>query len=1193
MVVLHGQRPAAPRDHGAAGRPTSPPKNTSNSGTSAADRAFHTRPPGDDMSLPWSFGEYRNLLRLNEMPLVLQGFAREKPEKLRYLGQQIDNDGHNLLHWAALFPEEVEVLQWCIERLHCNPAQVAVETKQTPLMWAITKVDPVRDSVEDATGRNTTTVFYGLRYLIQKGGKSVLRMRDSLGASALIIAVQHGNLPGFLLCLGQDIHCVDDTDAHQCTAAHWCSFRGESLMVKILIRLYGAKLFKRRDVQQMTPLHRSVIGGRYDIAKILLQENVVDYEAKSRSEETAFQIAARTDDYMMKLLRKEIDRLDDEKRMSWFGTGKAVLMSNWRRFKLAMQERCGVVLLGTSRGREDRSSSKGGSSFETEMTNHVDQNNANNSERISEKDSKDGRCRRRMKEKQEDDPFGSPSPKPSKETRAAKNAIEQGDSVFASSAAASSLVSSAVAGRFAFLAPIALRAAGVLRKTEAGRKVLAKCGEVYLKLYPPNPDAILEAMLSQKMPLRKPRLKFTELFIPAIVLFLSFLKIYWSRYQFCNVWGLPEENLCPGRTVGASAGVAELDSASAAPAATTSPPISLHTTSILTADSRPDIIASIDAETTSFLLNPATIVTLPLFALARCLSNFSVAKVSSFLWWVVFGDVTNPTFFHSLMVLLDWIFLISYFKAWLSNPGAVKAFKNEKDQRTMICNYLAETHHLEKINLLTHFRLCETCFCIRDFRTKHCRVSGVCVHDFDHYCPWIGNAVGRGNHRSFMAFVTTLMVSLGMMFIRFIEFFYSCWFYPERFGIDFETFLKDEWDRNSIPSTSSSTTRSLTFDAALALSTTAPGAPSPSGSAGQDVSFPITAPAADEVVATTPIVPTTETGSTTTPVEIVMPRRVWGQPSWFTRFAVYWTVGWFYTVEDPSKALQPIIVDSGATSAGGAVADVVGGAVLPGLGAGHAPAPSSTSQIVITNTQQAPTSLTGKVIHFLLYHATDDHNFLGHCLVFLIDVVLFAWLIGLTLFQLKVVMDNMTTNEQLSAHKYPHLWKTIMVKTTARAGTMGKKKCCAHDHGDHAHHEEEEDICVDEELENRMNGQGPHHHHPSHPPPQRPRMQPRRVFSNAYNDKGSVMNNCRDFWFTRHDPVVQQDEPSNRLYRRILQQQGMLELTQAVTGGGLLASVLGSATGATPSSSGTRARGIFATSNQGGQNNGGGDIEVD
>ena len=53
---------------------------------------------------------------------------------------------------------------------------------------------------------------------------------------------------------------------------------------------------------------------------------------------------------------------------------------------------------------------------------------------------------------------------------------------------------------------------------------------------------------------------------------------------------------------------------------------------------------------------------------------------------------------------------------------------------------------------------------LREKRAKMCRQTENCVEDFDHYCPWVGNAVGRRNYRYFVGFlvsVTGLCVVVG------------------------------------------------------------------------------------------------------------------------------------------------------------------------------------------------------------------------------------------------------------------------------------------------------------------------------------------------------------------------------------------------------------------------------------------------
>lgn len=61
-------------------------------------------------------------------------------------------------------------------------------------------------------------------------------------------------------------------------------------------------------------------------------------------------------------------------------------------------------------------------------------------------------------------------------------------------------------------------------------------------------------------------------------------------------------------------------------------------------------------------------------------------------------------------------------------------------------------------------RICPTCRILQPAGTKHCSVLDRCIRRFDHYCPYVGNSVGKLNRRAFLLFVlacdTALCLSL-------------------------------------------------------------------------------------------------------------------------------------------------------------------------------------------------------------------------------------------------------------------------------------------------------------------------------------------------------------------------------------------------------------------------------------------------
>ncbi|KAG9442282.1 hypothetical protein H6P81_018136 [Aristolochia fimbriata] len=60
---------------------------------------------------------------------------------------------------------------------------------------------------------------------------------------------------------------------------------------------------------------------------------------------------------------------------------------------------------------------------------------------------------------------------------------------------------------------------------------------------------------------------------------------------------------------------------------------------------------------------------------------------------------------------------------------------------------------------LEDYTLCAYCAKPKSPRTHHCRSCGMCVLDMDHHCPFIGNCVGAANHRSFIAFLFSVIIS--------------------------------------------------------------------------------------------------------------------------------------------------------------------------------------------------------------------------------------------------------------------------------------------------------------------------------------------------------------------------------------------------------------------------------------------------
>ena len=69
--------------------------------------------------------------------------------------------------------------------------------------------------------------------------------------------------------------------------------------------------------------------------------------------------------------------------------------------------------------------------------------------------------------------------------------------------------------------------------------------------------------------------------------------------------------------------------------------------------------------------------------------------------------------------------------------------------------------------------ICVTCRVVKPLRAKHCNFTNRCVEEFDHYCPWVGNTVGKRNRGTFVlmlwGMVLTMVVFLYLNYARFAE----------------------------------------------------------------------------------------------------------------------------------------------------------------------------------------------------------------------------------------------------------------------------------------------------------------------------------------------------------------------------------------------------------------------------------------
>ncbi|PIN05110.1 DHHC-type Zn-finger protein [Handroanthus impetiginosus] len=77
---------------------------------------------------------------------------------------------------------------------------------------------------------------------------------------------------------------------------------------------------------------------------------------------------------------------------------------------------------------------------------------------------------------------------------------------------------------------------------------------------------------------------------------------------------------------------------------------------------------------------------------------------------------------------------------------------------------------------LENYTFCHFCSKPKSPRVHHCRSCGMCILDMDHHCPFIGNCVGAANHRAFILFLISTVIST--LYLAFMTFHAALYIWP-------------------------------------------------------------------------------------------------------------------------------------------------------------------------------------------------------------------------------------------------------------------------------------------------------------------------------------------------------------------------------------------------------------------------------
>ena len=113
-----------------------------------------------------------------------------------------------------------------------------------------------------------------------------------------------------------------------------------------------------------------------------------------------------------------------------------------------------------------------------------------------------------------------------------------------------------------------------------------------------------------------------------------------------------------------------------------------------------------------------------------------------------------------LVSILLPISLYSLFSVATHEPGYIpkqsSVFTSKQNQN--INEYITSPRPLimQHRGSIIKMKFCKTCLLFRPPRSSHCSICDLCVEEFDHHCPWIGNCVGKRNYVYFFRFLVSI-----------------------------------------------------------------------------------------------------------------------------------------------------------------------------------------------------------------------------------------------------------------------------------------------------------------------------------------------------------------------------------------------------------------------------------------------------
>lgn len=648
-------------------------------------------PPSAEQQL--SFVDYFRLTRMGQTTQVKQHLKQHRLTSDSCFKQHfIDREGYSLLHWAVL-THDFELIRILIEDFGLDVNARTPHTSQTALMWYLTVMNSF--SADNAQSPSQNLPRKILQFLLDHNAD--IHAQDSLGATALIISIQHNCEDGFFLLIGHDETTIYGRDSRGCSTLHWAAFQGAESMMKVLLHL---------DISSTEDTRNAKFP-------------VVDSRSATRSNvnecNSALQSKTSTSSSSKNIVKSFLPNLVDNEGMTAVHRamlGRQILLAE-RLIETGLMSDEAIMqkTYGNDHGKDTAKNGSG-----------------NNEENCEEQDVRENNSpRTRLGDENAAPPTNNEDEQRRDILQIQDAADVMGLEVIRKalhktyphllSRDASKFLSSGAAALDQHCGEDATRSLqGTRGRNQCGNK-LDCCEEVSHINVDPELDS---DDLKEKSALEKKDDNFSALTgtnkqnKPS--LFSSSQRMKSTIVSLYELYRKMFKKTKPGPFLALSYGFCQL-----AFIFWFFPPTYTGSSS------------SSQQEESNIKEEQHFLLTLLSF-LAKLLSSTAVILLMKMFIQPNAGEIA---------------------KERNGRNAIAKHIRNLKASAYTCCAAQNNYNSGENQNLATFERFCDTCFILRDFRTKHCRSCDMCIEEFDHHCIWINNCIGKNNHRTFVAFLLT------------------------------------------------------------------------------------------------------------------------------------------------------------------------------------------------------------------------------------------------------------------------------------------------------------------------------------------------------------------------------------------------------------------------------------------------------